>query len=200
MRAHDIVSTDFIVTAEVTVNNGLIGLRDIATTDMIPVVTGKTIGENLRAYRLGQLGKNGKRLTQAELAESVGVSQGRISDIERGRYESLDLATLLALAKRQSLSVDALIAGYDPDYDAIVSTRGTGTAKGDLPKHEAAHQARLLERRTAALARLVKDVQEVTAKLIKSYPVIQDDLAPEEDRGPSTQTAGTHSSPRRRRG
>lgn len=49
--------------------------------------------ERIEAYRLSQIRK-GKELTQATVAKSMGVSQKRVSEIERGELGSMRLDTL----------------------------------------------------------------------------------------------------------
>ena len=46
-----------------------------------------------------------KRLTQAKAAENLGVSQSRISDLIRGKWERFSLEMLITLATRAGMRV-----------------------------------------------------------------------------------------------
>ena len=46
-----------------------------------------------------------KRLTQAKAAEILGVSQSRISDLTRGKWERFSLEMLITLATRAGMRV-----------------------------------------------------------------------------------------------
>ena len=46
-----------------------------------------------------------KRLTQAKVAEILGVSQSRISDLTRGKWERFSLEMLIILATRAGMHV-----------------------------------------------------------------------------------------------
>jgi predicted XRE-type DNA-binding protein len=46
-----------------------------------------------------------KRLTQAKAAEILGVSQSRVSDLTRGKWEKFSLEMLITLATRAGMRV-----------------------------------------------------------------------------------------------
>jgi predicted XRE-type DNA-binding protein len=46
-----------------------------------------------------------KKLTQAEAAEILGVSQSRVSDLVRGKWEKFSLEMLITLATRAGMSI-----------------------------------------------------------------------------------------------
>ena len=46
-----------------------------------------------------------KRLTQAKAAETLGVSQSRVSDLIRGKWERFSLEMLITLATRAGMHV-----------------------------------------------------------------------------------------------
>jgi predicted XRE-type DNA-binding protein len=46
-----------------------------------------------------------KKLTQAKAAEIIGVSQSRVSDLTRGKWERFSLEMLIALATRAGMHV-----------------------------------------------------------------------------------------------
>jgi len=46
-----------------------------------------------------------KRLTQAKAAETLGVSQSRVSDLIRGKWEKFSLEMLITLATRAGIQV-----------------------------------------------------------------------------------------------
>ena len=46
-----------------------------------------------------------KKLTQAKAAEILGVSQSRVSDLTRGKWERFSLEMLIALATRAGMHV-----------------------------------------------------------------------------------------------
>ncbi|SPF45650.1 Transcriptional regulator, XRE family [Syntrophobacter sp. SbD1] len=51
-----------------------------------------------------------KQLTQAKAAEILGVSQSRISDLTRGKWERFSLEMLITLATRAGMRVSLKIA------------------------------------------------------------------------------------------
>jgi predicted XRE-type DNA-binding protein len=61
----------------------------------------------MRADLMADLRKfiKAKRLTQAKAAEILGVSQSRISDLIRGKWERFSLEMLIALATRAGMHV-----------------------------------------------------------------------------------------------
>jgi predicted XRE-type DNA-binding protein len=46
-----------------------------------------------------------KKLTQAKAAESLGISQSRVSDLVRGKWERFSLEMLITLATRAGMHV-----------------------------------------------------------------------------------------------
>ena len=61
----------------------------------------------MRADLMADLRKwiKAKRLTQAKAAEILGVSQSRVSDLIRGKWERFSLEMLIALATRAGMRV-----------------------------------------------------------------------------------------------
>lgn len=51
-----------------------------------------------------------KKLTQAKAAEILGVSQSRVSDLTRGKWERFSLEMLITLATRAGMQVSLKIA------------------------------------------------------------------------------------------
>lgn len=58
-----------------------------------------------------------------ELARSAGLSASRVSDLESDRYRMPDAPTLLKIAKVLRCSVDDLLEGVDPEYQAMLQQR-----------------------------------------------------------------------------
>ena len=61
-----------------------------------------TFGENLKRIRKEM------KLTQAEMAKEIGISQSYIADIERDR-KNISLAVVLRIAEGLNISVNELI-------------------------------------------------------------------------------------------
>ncbi len=61
----------------------------------------------MRADLMADLRKiiNTRKLTQARAAEILGVSQSRVSDLIRGKWEKFSLEMLIALATRAGIRV-----------------------------------------------------------------------------------------------
>ncbi len=70
----------------------------------------KTIGNRIQQYRIE------RKMTQEELAESIGTNQKHISRIESGMHRS-NLDTIVAIARTLRISVDILIADFDDSTD-----------------------------------------------------------------------------------
>ena len=51
-----------------------------------------------------------KKMTQAKAAEILGVSQSRVSDLIRGKWEKFSLEMLIALATKAGLSISLKMA------------------------------------------------------------------------------------------
>lgn len=75
----------------------------------------KTIGENTRKYRTRA------GLTQAELAEKVGVGTSFISRVERGQ-KRMRIETMLLVAAALHISVDLLLCRKDENKNAQLQT------------------------------------------------------------------------------
>jgi predicted XRE-type DNA-binding protein len=61
----------------------------------------------IRADLMADLRKliNAKRLTQSKAAEILGVSQSRVSDLIRGKWERFSLEMLITLATRAGMHI-----------------------------------------------------------------------------------------------
>jgi predicted XRE-type DNA-binding protein len=59
---------------------------------------GKQLMAQIRAYRLAELRKR-KHVTQVEVAQDMGVTQARVSKIERGEVSRSEVDTLAAYVK-----------------------------------------------------------------------------------------------------
>ena len=61
----------------------------------------------MRADLMADLRKliKAKKLTQAKAAESLGISQSRVSDLVRGKWERFSLEMLITLAMRAGMHV-----------------------------------------------------------------------------------------------
>ncbi|HUL21008.1 MAG TPA: helix-turn-helix transcriptional regulator [Thermodesulfobacteriota bacterium] len=68
----------------------------------------------MRADLMADLRKwiKAKRLTQAKAAENLGVSQSRISDLIRGKWERFSLEMLITLATRAGMRVSLRRAAW----------------------------------------------------------------------------------------
>jgi len=74
----------------------------------------KTFGKNLREQRLAA----GYELA-SELARTLGIDRAHISRWENDRTGLPEVPTLVRLGKALGCSIDRLLEGIDPDYDAI---------------------------------------------------------------------------------
>ena len=61
----------------------------------------------MRADLMADLRKfiKAKRLTQAKAAETLGISQSRVSDLVRGKWERFSLEMLITLATRAGMRI-----------------------------------------------------------------------------------------------
>jgi predicted XRE-type DNA-binding protein len=61
----------------------------------------------LRSNLMGQLGLwiRDSGLTQAEIAEKLGITQARVSDLARGKWKKFSIDMLLTLAARAGMRV-----------------------------------------------------------------------------------------------
>jgi transcriptional regulator with XRE-family HTH domain len=71
-----------------------------------------SLGSNIRRLR-----EAGGHPNQGAFAKLLGVRQPRLSDWENGRYKTLKLSNLILIAKTLKISVDALLAGVDEEYE-----------------------------------------------------------------------------------
>ena len=78
-----------------------------------------SLGENIRRLR-----RRSGLQTQKALADLLNVPQPQVSNWENDRYSILETMTLVKIAKGLRCSVDALLAGVDPDYDRVREARG----------------------------------------------------------------------------
>ena len=62
----------------------------------------------IEEYNLGKIRKE-LDLTQAQVAERIGVGQGRVSDIERGNVSSLSVGTLRRYADALDCDVQVMV-------------------------------------------------------------------------------------------
>lgn len=100
-------------------------------------------GKRVRALRLTA------GLTQAELAESSGISERTVSDLERGQRAKVYPATARQLARALSVGDDDLVAFF-------LAARGLGeqdAAKNQFPSIPSAYRSRLPYRLTRLIGR-----------------------------------------------
>jgi predicted XRE-type DNA-binding protein len=55
----------------------------------------RQLDDEIRAYRLAEVRRN-RSLTQREVADAMGVSGPRVSDVERGRLDTVSVSVLRA--------------------------------------------------------------------------------------------------------
>jgi predicted XRE-type DNA-binding protein len=81
----------------------------------------------MRADLMADLRKfiKAKRPTQAKAAEILGVSQSRISDLTRGKWERFSLEMLIALATRAGMHITLKKAAQGRGNNAIQRMRST---------------------------------------------------------------------------
>lgn len=108
-----------------------------------------TVGGNIRRRREAA-GFN----TQGALARAMSVPQPQVSDWENDRYKLLDTETLMRIGKTIRASVDELLEGVDPDYDAVLyEIKGsTRTADSKPSPHEQDSYVPLAERTAEVLS------------------------------------------------
>jgi transcriptional regulator with XRE-family HTH domain len=69
-------------------------------------------------------------LTQGELAERIGKSQGYIGDLERGDRRGLTVTTLERLADVLGCTTDELLGRSTPAVEQETTERGASAARG----------------------------------------------------------------------
>jgi transcriptional regulator with XRE-family HTH domain len=79
--------------------------RRNARTTKVASVDWKTVGRRIRELR-------GFDMTQADLADRIGVSQGYLSTVENGQGE-IGVEVLLALSREFSKSLEWLLTGEE---------------------------------------------------------------------------------------
>lgn len=99
-------------------------------TDLTPEVLGEARRRLLTertAYRLAEIRKEAG-LTQTQLAEAMGVSQNRVSVIERGKVENMELDTLRAYVEALggTVRVTADFADHSVDIHSLTGSSGAG--------------------------------------------------------------------------
>lgn len=89
----------------------------------------------MRADLMAELRKviKARKLTQAKAAKILGVSQSRVSDLVRGKWEKFSLEMLITLATRAGLHVTIKTAAY-----ALPASPTADGARS--PHHTTAHQ------------------------------------------------------------
>lgn len=77
-----------------------------------------TIGERLLQQR------RARKMTQTELAQAAGVSQGLIARIERGQVKDPAGSVIRRLARALAVTADWLVGMYDDDPDLRLAYAG----------------------------------------------------------------------------
>ena len=133
-----------------------------------------TIGENIRHLRLAAGFKK-----QGEFADRLKVPQSRVSDWEKDRYGLPDTATLLKIAKGLDCSIDRILDGVDPGYDATKARdliRQASDQHSGLPQHLGAQtddttaaglELQALRDLVARYEKEAREVRTVTDSLVK---------------------------------
>ena len=100
-----------------------------------------TIGERIATLRAK------KKLTQTELASSVGVSRVAVTKWESGETQNMKLANLTGLSRVFSISIEELITGISPARGVHQNVKPYNFEKKTKPKHSAIDKvAELMER------------------------------------------------------
>jgi transcriptional regulator with XRE-family HTH domain len=76
-----------------------------------------TVGANMRRPRLES------KETQRALAASIGIHSPQWSDWENDRHGMPEMGNLLKIARALGCTLNDLMAGVDPDHDAILAKR-----------------------------------------------------------------------------
>lgn len=96
--------------------------------------------ERIEAYKLAQIRKL-KDLTQASVAQSMGVSQKRVSELERGELGSMRLDTLSRYA--ESLGGKLVASIEFPDRTVTLARYNPSITPSLSPTTTAAHQTNM---------------------------------------------------------
>jgi transcriptional regulator with XRE-family HTH domain len=116
-----------------------------------------TLGENIERLRV-----EGGHGNAAEFARRIGVSPGTLGDWEKGRYKNLRLDNLLLLAKNIPCTMDELVIGIDPDYEAWLATQADSVWKKRAAR-EAAYMAATREALAHKVGEIAGHLGELTA-------------------------------------
>lgn len=75
---------------------------------------GERVGANVRGLR------KLRRMTQNEVADAAGLSRATVAGLEGGKYESVELSTIGALAEALGVGEDELIRTSEPPDSATI--------------------------------------------------------------------------------
>lgn len=67
----------------------------LVRTDAERAAAQRRLGDEIRAFRLAEVRRN-RSLTQREVADAMGVSGPRVSDVERGNLDTVSVSVLRA--------------------------------------------------------------------------------------------------------
>jgi transcriptional regulator with XRE-family HTH domain len=154
-----------------------------------------TIGENIRRLR----SKAGYS-TQGAFATALGVPQPRLSDWENDRWGVPETLTLVKIAKILDISVDELLAEVDQEYEVIRTRdlpRQTGVDDGSSKIHSRmggtdgldSAAVRTIHAVIGQYESVVREVKDVTDRLIALHERITSDPLGREDRAPTSRTS-----------
>lgn len=96
--------------------------------------------DRIEAYKLAQI-RRLKDLTQASVAQSMGVSQKRVSELERGELGSMRLDTLSRYA--ESLGGKLVASIEFPDRTVTLGAKNLQLTPSLSPTTRAAHQTNM---------------------------------------------------------
>lgn len=149
-------------------DNNLRAEKFLATGYLSGPVT--TFGENFRRLQ--------KRagLTGAEAAEAIRAHESQVSQWRRDTKGLPELPTLLRIAKGLRCTVDELLQGVDPDYDAALAKRDLtrppsdqesgASDSGGSPTNEQARQLQQLREEFAAYRSAVSQLEEAAESIV----------------------------------
>lgn len=173
------------------------------------------IGENIARLREAAGFK-----TQVDFAKALSVIAGRtvpstrVSDWENNRYKLVSTETLLMIAKVANVSVDDVISGVDPAYDAVLQNRsaaGTQIAESgstppvesepsvDAPRRSRDDKADSLSSTATPLNPFVRDLAMRIATVLHEVVAASDAAIRRQTPDPRTRTAAPRARDRRRR-